>query len=153
MEKGAYKITEFEPKYQEQVVSVIGTILAELKVIPKSDLPINDEDLFKIPEIYSDGGKFWVALDGDKVIGTVAIRKMDLDTAKLNRMFVLEKHRGTGIGQKLLDRALSFAKENGYKSIILNTHLFMKRAHHFYEKNGFVKTATEPDKYHYELKF
>jgi len=88
---------------------------------------------------------------GKKVIGTVAIRDMGGDTAKLNRMFVLSNYHGKDVGQTLLDHAIAFAKKQGYKEVILNTHLLMKRAHHFYEKNGFKKVKKEQDKYHYKM--
>lgn len=146
-----YQIIQFKPKYRDGVIEVIGKNLVDLGVVSESSLPIDDEDLFKIPEVYSGKGRFWVAVENDKVIGTVAIRDVGKDTAKLNRMFVLKEHHGKGVGQKLLDQAISFAKEHGFKEVILNTHLNMNRAHHFYEKNGFKKVGQTEDKYNYKL--
>ncbi|OGM29497.1 hypothetical protein A2630_00695 [Candidatus Woesebacteria bacterium RIFCSPHIGHO2_01_FULL_44_10] len=146
-----FEIAEFEPKYQGQVVDVVGKGLMELEVIPKSDEPLQDEDLYQIPEIYKDRGRFWVALEGDLVIGTVAIRDMGNDTAKLNRMFVLSDYHGKGVGQALFNHAIAFAKKQGYKEVVLNTHFLMKRAHRFYEKNGFKRIGKEKDKYHYKM--
>ena len=73
------------------------------------------------------------------------------NTAKLNRMFVLSNYHGKGVGQALFDHAIAFAKKQGYKEIILNTHFLMKRAHRFYEKNGFKQVRKEQDKYHYKM--
>jgi GNAT superfamily N-acetyltransferase len=146
-----FQIVEFEQKYQDQVIEVVGKGLMELKVIPKSDEPLQDEDLYQIPDVYRGRGRFWIAVMGDKIIGTVAIRDMGGNTAKLNRMFVLSDYHGKGVGQALFDHAIAFAKEQGYKEVILNTHLLMERAHHFYEKNGFKRVDKEKDKYHYKM--
>jgi len=114
-------------------------------VLVPSDLPIDDNDLQKIPEFYGGKGRFWVALDGDRVVGSVAVREYKDKTAKLRRMFVQKEYRGTGLGQKLLDTAIQFVQENGYTTITLNTHTNMKRAHHFYEKNKFILVGEKED--------
>lgn len=145
------KIIEFKPKFQRGVVVLIDEILKELKVIPDEEKLIDDEDLFKIPKVYSGKGRFWIAIVGNEVVGTVAIRDMGKGKAKLNRMFVKKQLRGTGLGQKLLNRALRYAKKQRFENILLNTHFLMKRAHRFYEKNGFKKTGKGEDKYYYSL--
>lgn len=145
------KIVEFKPEYQNQVIDVVGKGLMKLEVIPKSDEPLQDEDLYQIPKVYKGKGKFWVALRKGKVIGTIAIRDMGNNVAKLNRMFVLNNLHGTGIGQSLLDYAIKYAKQQNFKEIILNTHPLMKRAHHFYRKNGFKKVSEDQERYHFKL--
>ncbi|MFH0749931.1 MAG: GNAT family N-acetyltransferase [Candidatus Gottesmanbacteria bacterium] len=145
-----FQIVEFQPKYQTMVIDLISKVLRDQKVIPDSTEPIDDEDLHYIPRIYFGKGRFWVAVHKENVIGTVAIRDTGGNTAKLNRMFVETQFHGTGIGQTLLDYALGFAREQGFREIILNTHLLMKRAHRFYEKNGFQKVKKVSDTYHYQ---
>ncbi|MCX6732395.1 MAG: GNAT family N-acetyltransferase [Candidatus Roizmanbacteria bacterium] len=131
-------ITQYKDSYKDQVIGLVGKCLVDQEVIQESDLPIDDDDLQKIPEVYTGKSRFWIARDGDKVVGTVGILDRGENVAKLRRMFVQKVYRGTGLGQKLLDTALQFAKETGYTKIKLNTHTNMKRAHHFYEKNKFV---------------
>jgi GNAT superfamily N-acetyltransferase len=131
-------IKEYKDSYRDQVIRLVGECLVDQQVIAETDLPIDDGDLQKIPEVYNGKSRFWVAVDGDNVVGTVGILDRGENTAKLRRMFVQKVYRGTGLGQKLLDTALTFAKEAGYVQIKLNTHANMKRAHHFYEKNKFV---------------
>ncbi len=149
MIKGNIKIIEFQSQYRDQVIKLIDSILKELDVIPNTETLIDDEDLFKISEIYSGKGKFWIALDDNEVVGTIAVRDLGSGKAKLNRMFVLESYRGSGLAQTLLDTALDHARLQRFTEIILNTHLFMKRAHRFYEKNGFNRISQELDKYNY----
>ncbi len=150
MKKSDFIIKEYSETYRDKVIEVIGNTLADISVISKKNLPIDDEDLRKINEIYSGKGKFWIALNNNQVVGTVAIRDMGNQTAKLNRMFVLVEYHGSGIGQKLLDHAIVFAKKQGFTKIILNTHELMYRAHKFYEKNQFIKIGKNEKKYFYE---
>lgn len=146
------EIIEFKSEYQDQVINLIGKILRQLKIIPQSEEPINDEDLHKIPKVYGGKGRFWIAIEKNNVIGTVAVKDMGQGTAKLKRMFVLFEYHGRGVGQQLFDKAIDFAKKQGFKEVVLNTHPLMKRAHHFYEKNGFKKVKENQNKLSYLLK-
>lgn len=144
-------IVEFQPKYAEQIKDLIGSILKALDVIPQ-DSDFDDEDLDHIEKLYIGNARFWVAVDDhDHVIGTVAVGNEHGKTIKLRRMFVRESYRGTGVGQKLFDHAKAFAKHRGFTELLLDTHCNMTRAHHFYEKNGFVRTGQTGDSYQYML--
>jgi len=147
---GKIEIKQYSKRYKDQIRDVIGRTLADISVVDKNSLPIDDPDLDRIEEVYSGKGRFWVALDGDKVVGTVAIRDMGGNVAKLNRMFVLVNYHGTGIGQILLDQALDFASEKKFSKIILNTYELMHRAHRFYEKNNFTRKDKKGNKFFYE---
>jgi GNAT superfamily N-acetyltransferase len=151
VQKRTFEIIEFTKPYQEQVVMLITQVLKDQHVISKDVIAIDDEDLFRIPEIYSGRGRFWIAIENDTVVGTVAIREVDKNTAKLHRMFVLTQYHGKGVGPALLQHAIEFAKQQGYKEIILNTHHLMHRAHRFYEKNGFTRIGDTADKFSYKL--
>jgi len=144
------QIIEYTPHYQQQVIDVITCVLQDQHVIPESTEPIDDPDLYHIPTIYIGRSRLWVCVTNDTVIGTVAIREMSTALARLNRMFVLTDHHGQGIGQRLLDHALAFARSQHYQEIILHTHPLMHRAHRFYERNGFTRVAEESDTYHYQ---
>lgn len=150
MSKDKIEIIEFDPKYQESVIDLVGELLVYTGAIPKNDLPIDDEDLMRISEVYGGKSGFWLALDGDKLIGTVGIKEMGVEVVKLKRMFVLPQYHGGGVGQKLLDYAIKQAKDRGFSKMILNTNEHMARAHHFYEKNGFVKNGQDGTQIHYE---
>ncbi|MEK7598017.1 MAG: GNAT family N-acetyltransferase [Patescibacteria group bacterium] len=145
------EINEYSEKYRDKIKNVIGKILADISVIDQRSLPIDDEDLNKIDKIYSGKGRFWVAIKDGHVIGTVAIKDLGDKIARLKRMFVLIDYHGSGVGQKLLNHATNFAKNQGFIKIILNTHKVMKRAHKFYEKNNFIRKDKKGDKfYRYE---
>lgn len=150
-QKVPFEIIEFTKAYQAQVIRLITQVLKDQQVISDDVDAIDDEDLFHIADIYTGRGRFWVAVENDQVIGTVAIREIDNDTAKLHRMFVLTQYHGKGVGPALLQHAIDFARQQGYTEIILNTHHLMHRAHRFYEKHGFTKTGDTSDKFSYKL--
>lgn len=45
--------------------------------------------------------------------------------------------RGNGIGKKLTENCIQFAKQNGEKTVALHTSEMMSKARHIYEKLGF----------------
>ena len=144
-------IIEYVPQYQSQIIDLIGRSLMEQKVIPDSTESFDDDDLRHIAENYAGRGRFWVCMAGDTVIGTVAVREQDETTACLKCMFVVTDRHGQGIGQRLLDHALQFARQNDYRVIVLDTHQHMQRAHRFYERNGFARIAEGNDTYSYRM--
>jgi N-acetylglutamate synthase-like GNAT family acetyltransferase len=100
-------------------------------------------DLRRIPDVYQRGrGNFWVARDGDAVVGTIALIDYGAGGA-LRKMFVRADQRGTGLGQALLDRLLAHAREREIRRIVLGTLAQMHAAHRFYQRNGFERI--EPD--------
>lgn len=136
--KEKIRIEVYKELYKEQVIRLVGDSLVEQSVIEASCTPIDDDDLHHIPELHIGRGRFWVALKGDELVGTVGIRDLGEGLAILKRMFVKSTHHGSGLGQRLLDTALQFARSKGYTRMTLNTHKNMKCAHHFYEKNNFI---------------
>lgn len=88
-------------------------------------------------------GLFLVVLDGDRLIGTGAIRRIDDETAELRRMWLLEPYQGRGIGYRLWLALRDFAREAGYRRIRLTTDDENVRARAFYERVGFVRTTPD----------
>lgn len=149
--KLSFQIIEFQPKYEYEIKLLIGNVLKGVGVMPELEGPLEDDDLNGISETYSGKSRFWLAIENDKVIGTVAVLNLGENIAKLKCMFVLLDYHGLGVGQALFDKAVDFVTHEGFKKLILNTHTLEKRAHCFYEKNGFVKTSETKDVFEYEL--
>ena len=100
------------------------------------------EDIEDVPKSYGGLGEaFFVALNGDKLIGTVAIKKEDDRVALLRRLFVASDYRKQQIGVRLVDRALQFCDEVGYKEVIFRTTSRMEGAARLCQKRGFVPRA------------
>jgi len=74
--------------------------------------------------------------------GCAAITHLDEVSAKFRFFFVDSELRGFGAGHKLLDMAIDFCKEKGYKHIHLWTFSTLKAARHLYKSKGFKITQT-----------
>ena len=88
---------------------------------------------------FDDGGEFLVALNGEQVIGSGALRKLDICTSELKRMWLLESYQGQGIGYRLIKHLFNFACNLGYNRIFLQSSPEQTRALAFYRKLGFVE--------------
>lgn len=84
-------------------------------------------------------GLFLVALDGDRLIGTGAIRRYDAEAAELRRMWLLEPYQGRGIGYRLWLELAGFARTAGYRRIRLTTDEENVLARAFYKRLGFYR--------------
>jgi putative acetyltransferase len=98
------------------------------------------EDMDHLREHYFDNnGIFLAALDGDRVIGSGAIRRLDETTAELKRMWLLNDYHGKGIGYQLATHLFDFARTHGYRRIVLQTSPEQIRAITFYHRLGFYE--------------
>lgn len=86
----------------------------------------------------------WIAeLDGRRV-GCVLCTAGDGGTAKLRVLLVLPEARGHGIGARLVDTCLAFAREAGYRRVELWTNDVLRSAARIYGAAGFELLASEP---------
>jgi len=86
---------------------------------------------------FKAGGMFLVALNGEQVIGSGALRRLDDETAELKRMWLLEAYHGQGVGYRLITQLFDFARMQGYTRVRLQTSPEQIRALAFYRKVGF----------------
>lgn len=110
--------------------------------ITREDQP----DLASIPQFYQQqNGNFWVALDGERIVGTIALVDISGQQVALRKMFVHTDYRGKvwKTAQLLLQQAIQWAQHRQVTDIYLGTTPQFKAAHRFYEKNGFIE-VTEP---------
>ena len=86
----------------------------------------------------------WIAeLDGETV-GSVFVAEETAEVARLRLLLVDPKARGLGIGARLTDECVRFARAAGYKKITLWTHSVLTAARHIYQQAGFTLTRSEP---------
>ena len=86
----------------------------------------------------------WIAeLDGAPVGSVFVVRKTDA-IAKLRLLIVDPKARGLGLGKRLVNECLRFAREAGYSSMTLWTQSILTSARGIYQHAGFKLTAQEP---------
>lgn len=108
------------------------------------------EDLMKA--WYKDGWiRYFVIKDPqlEKVLGTIGLYKNKKDHKEalwITSLVVSEEARGLGIGQRLMEFAEDYTRQQGYKFIRLYTsdEPFMKAAQGLYDKNGFPIKSSAP---------
>jgi N-acetylglutamate synthase-like GNAT family acetyltransferase len=133
-------IISYTPLYQQQVVDLI----LDIQQI-EFDIPISLEaqpDLQQIHTFYQQGnGNFWLAITGEKVVGTIALLDIGNQYGALRKMFVKTAYRGweAGVGQALLNTLFDWAIERSLSKIFLGTTEKFLAAQRFYEKNGFTE--------------
>jgi DNA-binding MarR family transcriptional regulator/GNAT superfamily N-acetyltransferase len=85
----------------------------------------------------------WIAeLDGENV-GAVMLANDGDGVARLRLLFVEPKARGLGIGARLVDEVVRFARTAGYRKITLWTHSVLAAARHIYQNAGFKLMRSE----------
>ncbi len=79
----------------------------------------------------------WIAEVNGKRAGSIFLVRQDEATAKLRLLYVDEAARGLGLGKKLVDECLSFARRARYERVELWTNAVLTTARHIYEQAGF----------------
>ena len=105
---------------------------------------LKDMDEFQA-HYFDNGGMFLVVVNGEQVIGSGALRRLDDETAELKRMWLLEAYHGQGIGYRLITQLFEFACKQGYARVCLQTGPEQVRALDFYRKVGFVEIPSYND--------
>jgi GNAT superfamily N-acetyltransferase len=95
-------------------------------------------------EFDPSGERCWIAEKDGKVIGSVFVVRHDESTAKLRMLYVDASARGLGIGNRLVEETLRFARQAGYKRMILWTTSILTDARKLYQRAGFQLVEEEP---------
>lgn len=87
----------------------------------------------------------WIAeVDGKRAGSIFCVRGPDEATAQLRLLLVTPDARGLRLGVELVDTCLAFAREAGYKRMVLWTNDPLVAARHIYLSRGFRLTGSEP---------
>ena len=141
-----FTIRKYETQYQNRLLHFLEICL------PQSGRKFEPNGRHKmynnVPGYFEH---FWCLFDGEDMIGTAALKKLDSGRCELKALYLLEKYHKKGLGRRLLNTAIQKAQQDGYEEMYLDTLSSSKKAIRLYEKTGFVKTERYNDNYMAEI--
>ncbi|HRH48223.1 MAG TPA: GNAT family N-acetyltransferase [Panacibacter sp.] len=137
---GVYTLRQITKEDNQKLASIIRSVLAEFKANKPGTVyydPTTD-DLFTLFKIH--GAIYFVAETGVEIIGGAGIfptPNLPEGCCELVKLYLSPEARGQGTGKALILKCVEAAKQNGYKSMYLETMPELNTAVGLYEKMGF----------------
>ncbi|TDS18716.1 ribosomal protein S18 acetylase RimI-like enzyme [Maribacter caenipelagi] len=102
-------------------------------------------------ELLNPNSDFYCVYSKNEIVGYFKLNVKDAqselkqdDSIELERIYVLHKHQGLGLGEQFLHHIKTIAQERNKKTLWLGVWQENKRAIKFYERHGFQKFDTHP---------
>ncbi|NQY05787.1 MAG: GNAT family N-acetyltransferase [Flavobacteriaceae bacterium] len=134
-------IREIKLEDNSAAAKVIREVLVEMGV-PKVGTAYEDKALDEMYETYDrDKAAYFVVEENQEIIGGAGIAQLDNydgNVCELQKMYFSPKARGRGLGSKMMQICLNFAKEIGFDQCYLETMPYMEDARKLYKKVGFT---------------
>ena len=137
-----YPIQKFNDQYTEKVISFLRCCLHESG--RKLDLDQKHKSYLDVQHCFD---AFWIMLDGEEIIGTAALKRMDERRCELKSLYLYKRFQERGLGRMLLKTVIEEASRSGYREMYLDTLSTSARALTLYEKAGFVRTERYNENY------
>lgn len=130
------KIVQYSPKYKCLINNFINECMFTFINRPYK----KRKDVLNIEEYYFyNNGNFWIALDDDEIIGSIALENRGR-IGILKRFYVNSDYQNLGIGTLLYNTFEKYViNETNIHTLYLACGKILSRAHKFYKKNGWIQ--------------
>lgn len=89
--------------------------------------------------------KGWIAEVDGRRMGSVFVVRQSKTVAKLRLLILRPEARGLGLGGRLTDECIAFAKAKGYRKMTLWTQSHLEAARGIYQSRGFQLVESQPN--------
>ena len=134
------EMVSYDPSLKQAVFDFTGKCFEELG---KRFEPEGRHSFYN--DIENEFDVFYCIVDNGRVLGTVALKKLDENVAELKALYLDKDCRGKGLGGRLMTEAVRAAGARGYKSIVLDSMKQYEDARRLYEEFGFKDTERYND--------
>jgi putative acetyltransferase len=134
-------IRTIQPADNQALAVIVRNALAEFGA-NKPGTVYYDATTDALYELFRQQGSiYYVAEEDGTLLGGAGIYPspgLPADTCELVKMYLAPAARGKGIGKLLIEKALAFATEAGYRNVYIETMPELRKAMSVYEKFGFT---------------
>ena len=125
------------PEHDAAVAEIIrGNLKAHGLDIPGT--AYFDPSLDCLSAFYSRPGRvYYVLVRGGEVLGGIGLAELEGEVCELQKLYLADRAKGSGLGYALIEKIEQAARELGYRTIYLETHTNLAAALHVYERAGY----------------
>ena len=128
-------VVPFQPALAGSFAALNREWIEKFFRIEESDSKVLDDPA---QAIIAPGGQIFFALDGNEPVGTAAALRVSASIFELAKMAVRPSHQGRGIGERLAQAVIDYARDEGAEVVFLETNSRLASAIRLYERVGFV---------------
>ena len=99
----------------------VGALLATHLAFSQGSTPAEYSFALDVEQLVDPAVTFFSARDGDRLVGMAALKRLDRYHGELKSMHTSQADRGRGVGRALVEHIVSFARQQGYRRVSLET--------------------------------
>ena len=141
-----YSIRRIQRKDNADIAQIIRDVMTEFDAVGKGYSIVDEEVNDMFGNYRNAKRRYYVLLHQERVVGGAGIAPLRggaSSICELRKMFFLPRHRGIGMGRRLLAHVLDQARRLGYQKCYIETLDRMERATRLYKNAGF-ETLNKP---------
>ncbi len=135
------EIVEFSDEWAEDFASLNYEWIEQFFAVETHDKEILDDPR---KFVIDPGGQIFMAIVSGLAAGTVALIPDGKGSLELTKMAVSPEFQGMGIGDRLMEKCLEYATQQGVGTMWLESHTKLAPALSLYRKHGFEEVPGDP---------